>query len=85
MTHLHVSWSGRFTNERHHVRHWLDQLAPNKHVDKLYDDHFGVRKVDWLTNVLGTYFIMICVRMFLIFNLLCDPVTQQDVNSKMKR
>ncbi|XP_071153805.1 uncharacterized protein [Mytilus edulis] len=53
MTHLHVSWTGRFTNERHHVRHWLEQLAPNKHVDKLYDDNFFVRKIDWFTNVLG--------------------------------
>ncbi|XP_052095904.1 uncharacterized protein LOC127731085 [Mytilus californianus] len=53
MTHLHVSWTERFTNERHHVRHWLEQLAPNKHVDELYDDKFGVRKVDWFTNVLG--------------------------------
>ncbi|CAC5401969.1 unnamed protein product [Mytilus coruscus] len=53
MTRLLVRWTGRFTNERHHVRHWLEQLTPNQHVDELYDDNFGVRKVDWFTNVLG--------------------------------
>ena len=53
MTELHVVWTGRFMNERHHVRHWLEPLSPNKHVDPLYDDYFGVRTVYWHPNVLG--------------------------------
>ena len=53
MTDLHVAWTGRFMNERHDVRHWLEPLSPNKHVDPLYDDYFGVRTIDWHPNVQG--------------------------------
>jgi hypothetical protein len=69
-----VTWTGRFTNERHHVRHWLKPLAVNRHVDSLYDDTFGIRTVDWSTNVLGMFIyrsipLNACIFLILIDNL----------------
>lgn len=50
---LHVTWPGRFKNERHDIYKWLHRLESNSHVDSTYDDRFGRRTVDWFTNVKG--------------------------------
>ncbi|CAC5375018.1 unnamed protein product [Mytilus coruscus] len=50
---LTVTWAGRFRNERHDIYKWCNEIEDNSHVDVVYDDRFGQRTVDWLTNVRG--------------------------------
>ncbi|XP_052071167.1 uncharacterized protein LOC127709606 [Mytilus californianus] len=50
---LTVTWTGRFRNERHDIYKWCNEIEDSSHVDAVYDDRFGRRTVDWLTNVRG--------------------------------
>ena len=53
---LHVKWPGRFMNKRHHVNHWLDDVGSHTHIDLSYDDSFGERTIEQVTNVEGKFY-----------------------------
>lgn len=50
---LTVTWAGRFMNERHDIYKWCNEIGDSSHIEEVYDDRFGRRTVDWLTNVRG--------------------------------
>ena len=53
---LHVKWPGRFMNKRHDVNHWLDDVGSHTHIDSSYDDSFGERTIEQVTNVEGKFY-----------------------------
>lgn len=58
---LHVTWPGRFINERHDIYKWLHKIESNSHVDDAYDDKHGRRTVDLFTNIKGTFVFTVII------------------------
>ncbi|KAK3581576.1 hypothetical protein CHS0354_031922 [Potamilus streckersoni] len=48
---IHVNWTNRFINERHHAMKWLNKVNPNVAVTADYDDMEGERTINLKTNV----------------------------------
>jgi hypothetical protein len=43
-------------NKRHDVNHWLDDVGSHTHIDSSYDDSFGERTIEQVTNVEGKFY-----------------------------
>ncbi|KAL3841827.1 hypothetical protein ACJMK2_019926 [Sinanodonta woodiana] len=48
---IHVKWTNRFINERHHAMKWLNKVNPDSAVTADYDDMEGERTIYLKTNV----------------------------------
>lgn len=58
-TRLKVNWKGKFKNENHHAKNWLETIKRRPNLEAVYDDRYGKRTASAVPHRQGTTFTFI--------------------------
>lgn len=56
---LLVTWNGKFKNDRHYAKNWLETIKPRPNLDIEYDDRYGIRTTEAVPHRKGIFFFLL--------------------------